>query len=181
MSTSTSRTQPPIGNIPRCKPPSLRALALGAVWAAACVGLPAQAQVAITTVNANDSARNHDTIQGVTTQSYNGPIASGGGSLSAGDCTFGSGSLAGNTANGSGGAIDNLSDGNLTVANSTISSNQANGSGPDGGSGAGIANDGVLVVRGSTFSGNTALGDHGGGGVVNPKPGQALAAWASSA
>ena len=84
MSTSTSRAQPRIVDIPRSTPLKLRALALGAVWAAASVALPAQAYVAITTVNANDSARNHDTIQGVTTQSYNGPIASGGGSVGIG-------------------------------------------------------------------------------------------------
>ncbi len=84
MSTSTSRTQPRTVDIARRTALKLRALALGAAWAAACVALPAQAYLADSSVNANDSSRRHDTSQGVTIQGYNGPIASGGGSVGIG-------------------------------------------------------------------------------------------------
>lgn len=55
-----------------------------AALGAACVALPAQAYLADSNAIANDSSRRHDTSQGVTVENYNGPIASGGGSVGTG-------------------------------------------------------------------------------------------------
>ena len=52
--------------------------------AAASVALPAQAYVAISDLNANDSSRSHNTISGLAFERLNGPIASGGGSVGIG-------------------------------------------------------------------------------------------------
>lgn len=64
---------------------NLGAVALGAVCLVAFLPLRAQASyLADSSVGANDSSRRHDIWQGVTIQSYNGPIASGGGSVGSG-------------------------------------------------------------------------------------------------
>lgn len=72
-------------DITRRAPTGLAALTLGTACLVAFLPLPAQASyLADSGVSANDSSRRHDIWQGVTIESYNGPITSGGGSVGTG-------------------------------------------------------------------------------------------------
>jgi hypothetical protein len=100
---------------------------------------------------------------------------SGGGIDNAGTLTITGSTLSGNSSDGGGGGITNLSSGTLTVTGSTLSGNTTarfTDFGPAGGTGGGIDNAGTLTVIDSTLSDNSTtqpgyLGSGHGGGIDN--------------